>query len=76
VIRANPKVSNGTSFVKNLFKDIKAGTVASSAINFGTEYVAKYGNLVAGDKFFVSVSVVMPNGQAGVPQTFVCVATA
>lgn len=76
LISATPKVSAGTSFVKNQFRNIAVGVPNAGEVNFGTEYVTKFGTLVIGDKFYVKVEPIMPNGQKGTAQTHVCIATA
>jgi hypothetical protein len=75
-IRATPVVSAGTSFVKNLFRDIVYSTGASGAAAYGTEYVAKFGTPSIGQIFFISVAVITATGQKGVAQTFKVEATA
>jgi hypothetical protein len=71
IVSATPKVTPGTSYVKNLFRNINAVAIDNADITFGDEYVAKFGNLVDGDKFFVKVEIVMPNGQKGTAVTSV-----
>ena len=75
-IRATPVVSAGTSFVKNLFRDIVYSTGASGAAAYGTEYVTKFGTPAVGDIFFISVAVITATGQKGVAQTFKVTAVA
>jgi hypothetical protein len=75
-IRATPVVSAGTSFVKNLFRDVVYSTGASGEAAYGTEYVAKFGTPSAGQIFFISVAVITATGQKGVAQTFKVTATA
>jgi hypothetical protein len=75
-IRATPVVSAGTSFVKNLFRDIAYITGADGEATFGTEYVTKFGGPTAGQIFFISVAVVTSSGQKGVAQTFKVTAVA
>lgn len=69
-IRATPVVSAGTSFVKNLFRDIDYEAVGGSQLSFGTAYVAKFGLPAIGNFFFISVAVITATGQKGVAQTF------
>lgn len=76
IVSATPKVSEGTSFVKNLYRKIGVAEPDAGAITFGALYNTKFGNLAVGDKFFVKIEVVMANGQKGTAQTFVCIATA
>jgi hypothetical protein len=75
-IRATPVVSAGTSFVKNLFRDVVYSTGASGAATYGTEYVTKFGTPTVGQVFFISVAVITATGQKGVAQTFKVEATA
>jgi hypothetical protein len=69
LISATPKVSNGTSFVKNLYRNISWEIIAAGAVPYGVAYNAKFGALVAGDVFFISVVVVTASGQKGNAQT-------
>ena len=75
-IRATPVVSAGTSFVKNLFRDINYFEVVAGAADYGTQYVAKFGTPTLGQHFYVSVAVITATGQKGVAQTFRVTATA
>jgi hypothetical protein len=75
-IRATPVVSAGTSFVKNLFRDVNYVAGASGGATYGTEYVSKFGTPSVGQIFFVSVAVITATGQKGVAQTFKVTATA
>lgn len=63
-------VSNGTTFVKNLMRQTGFGnnpvTFDASAYS---DYVAKFGAPVVGQKIYVGVKYVLPNGQASVLQT-------
>lgn len=76
IISATPKVTAGTSYVKNLFRIIDANTVDGNTLGYQDSYEAKFGALVAGDKFFVRVETVLDNGQKSVPVTFEAFATA
>ena len=69
-IRATPIVSAGTTFVKNLYRDILYAEVDGSSVVFGTAYTAKFGSPAAGQVFYISVAVVLANGQKGTSQTF------
>jgi hypothetical protein len=69
LISATPKVSNGTTFVKNLYRNISYEIVAGGAVPYGVAYNNKFGALVAGDVFFISVEVVTASGQKGTAQT-------
>ena len=75
-IRATPVVSAGTSFVKNLFRDIVYAAVGGANVGYGTEYVAKFGTPAVGQIFYVSVAVITASGQKGVAQTYRVTATA
>jgi len=65
---ATTSVSAGKSFVKNLYRQI--GYVAGgggSPVNFSTEYLAKFGAAVDGQKvFFKMVPVATATGQKGI----------
>ena len=76
IVSATPKVTQGTSYVKNLFRIIDTLTIDGVEAPFGTAYINKFGNLAAGDKFFVKVELVMPNGQKGTAVTSVVYAVA
>lgn len=76
IVSATPKVTQGTSYVKNLFRVISAQAIDGTDVPFGTAYINKFGNLAVGDKFFVKVEIVMSNGQKGTAVTSVCIATA
>ena len=69
-IRATPVVSAGTTFVKNLFRDIAYSAVGGSNVGYGTEYVAKFGTPAVGQVFYISVAVITASGQKGVAQTY------
>jgi len=76
LVSATPKVSAGTTFVKNLYRNIGSFTVADEFIDYRDAYIAKYGNLAVGDKIYLSVEPVMPNGQKGTAQTVAVIVTA
>ena len=58
-------VTDGTSFVKNQMRLIgNSGAAAYSDTDAYTQYVAKYGTPVAGQKVFMGYKVVADNGQA------------
>lgn len=76
LISATPKVSNGTTFVKNQFRNIGTIIATGQDVFFGTQYINKFGNLAAGDKFYLKVEPVLVNGQKGTAQTIVCIAVA
>jgi|TARA_R110000868_G_scaffold8547_2_gene44154 hypothetical protein len=75
-IRATPVVSAGTSFVKNLFRDVHYDDVTSGVADYGSNYVTKFGTPAVGQIFFISVAVITATGQKGVAQTFKVTATA
>lgn len=57
IIRMTPQVSPGKSFVKNLYRDtvfFAAADVTPTSVV--TEFVARFGTLVAGQKIFVEVT--------------------
>lgn len=76
LVSATPKVSNGTSFVKNLYRVISTVNGDEGLLQFGTAYINKFGNLAIGDKIYLKVEPVMPNGQKGTAQTISIVAVA
>ena len=76
LISATPKVSNGTTFVKNQYRNITTAAPDSGELSFGAAYIAKFGNLAEGDKIYVKVEPVLANGQKGTAQTIVCIAVA
>lgn len=58
-------VSAGTTFVKNLMRLVgNSGALAYSPTGAYTQYVAKFGTPVAGQKVYMGYKVVAPNGQA------------
>jgi len=76
LISATKVVSNGTSFVKNLFRNIGISSPLAGELQYGTLFIQKFGTPSAGDKFFIKVEIVLPNGQKSTPQTSVVIATA
>lgn len=76
IISATPKVTAGTSYVKNLFRIIDANTIDGTDLGYQDSYIAKFGELVVGDKFFVRVETVLANGQKSVAVTFEAFAVA
>jgi hypothetical protein len=76
LVSATPKVSNGTSFVKNLYRNIGTVNGDEGLLTFGDDYIAKFGNLTVGDKIFLKVEAVLANGQKGTAQTISIVAVA
>lgn len=70
VIWATPPLSQGTSFVKNKLRQIAVLTGGNAIqYEFQTEYVAKFGDLVAGANIYVGVRVINENGQASPLET-------
>lgn len=56
VVRATPQVSAGKSFVKNLYRNLVVLPAADATpTSILTEYNARFGTLVAGQKIFVEV---------------------
>jgi hypothetical protein len=70
VVEATAPVSNGKSFVKNLYRKVAVNPdVTVTPFEFGADYEAKFGNLVAGQKIYVRVKTVnTATGQTGTPQ--------
>lgn len=67
---ATPSLSQGTKFVKNKMRIIAvAAGVDSSTVALYSDYVAKFGEPVAGANIFVGVRVVNANGQASPMET-------
>jgi hypothetical protein len=69
LVSATPKVSQGTTFVKNLMRNIGVYTVVSDEIDYYGDYVTKFGIPAEGEKFYIAVEPVMPNGQKGTKQS-------
>lgn len=58
-------VTDGTTFVKNKMRLIgNSGALAYSATGAYTQYVAKFGTPVAGEKVYMGYKIVAANGQA------------
>ena len=70
VISATPKVSAGTSFVKNDFRDLvfTNGGVDAAIEIWGT-YVARFGDIAVDDHIYVGIRFVNANGQTSPMQT-------
>ena len=67
-------VSNGTTFVKNLMRLIgDSNAIAYSSTAAYSQYVAKYGTPVVGQKVYMGYKVVAANGQASPLQTVMAV---
>lgn len=66
-VRATPPVSQGTSFVKNLYRFIGVATRSGSTATMTSgELVARIGTVTAGDKIFIEIREVLTSGQLGV----------
>lgn len=75
-IYATPPVGPGKSFVKNQFRLIGTNTTTAGAKNLLTPYLAKFGNLIAGNKVFVRIqAVVVATGQVSTPLEVMAIAT-
>lgn len=69
LVYATPPIGPGINFVKNRFRLIGTGTAATGVVTITTDYVARFGNLVVGEKVFIRALLVNnTTGQAGVPQ--------
>ena len=70
VVSATPKVSAGTSFVKNDYRDI---ATRQGSVDVATEiwalYVARFGDIAVGDHIYIGIRFVNANGQASPMQT-------
>lgn len=56
IVRATPQVSPGKNFVKSLYRNIALLPASEgSGYNLVTEYTARFGSLVSGQKVFVEV---------------------
>jgi hypothetical protein len=66
---ATPQLSQGTSFVKNRLRSLGARTIAADEIDFGGDWVAKYGAFAAGANIVVGFRIVSATGQASVFQS-------
>lgn len=70
VIIATPPISNGRSFVKGLYRVVtyQAAATDTATTSFSTDYAARFGALVAGQKIAVQVNCINTNtGEAGIP---------
>jgi hypothetical protein len=66
---ATPTLTNGTSYVRDRFRGIGTTAIAADEIDFGSEYVAKFGNFVLGANIHVGFRIISETGQASVLQT-------
>ncbi len=64
VVYGSPKVSAGTSYIKNRMRQIyeEVANAYSSSQAF-TNYQAKFGTVALGENIFLGVKYVLPNGQ-------------
>lgn len=70
VISATPQVSKGTSFVKNKYRQVQYEAIGVSLeVDITTSYVNRFGDLVSGQPFFISVKFINANGQSSPVQT-------
>lgn len=59
IVRATKQVSAGKSAIKNLYRDVKyLAAAVATGVSIDTEYVAKFGELVAGQKIGVEITAV------------------
>ena len=70
VLSSSGSVSLGTTFVKNLLRQFnyQLGSTYVAADAY-TAYVARFGDPVIGQKIYIGVKYVLPNGQASVRQS-------
>ena len=77
VIWATPRLSQGTSFVKNKLRQLEVFDGAEGGIfDIQASYLAKFGTITAGDNIFVAVRVINENGQASPLETIKAVVIA
>jgi hypothetical protein len=70
LVFATPSLSQGTKFVKNKLRVIGSFDGGNAApVQAGAEYIAKFGNFVAGANIYVGVRVINANGQASPLET-------
>lgn len=69
MVYATPSLSAGTSYAKNQKRFVGAYTVAAGVIEFGTDYIARFGAFVAGSNIQASFRVVEATGQQGAEQS-------
>lgn len=70
VIFATPKLSQGTTFVKNKLRQLNTFSGnGPQLVATVTKYEAKYGTIEAGDNIYFGVKYVLANGQASPMQT-------
>lgn len=77
MVFATPLVGAGRYFVKNKYRMLGVFTATANAVDIYTEWTARFGSLVAGQKIYVSCFLVSTvSGQAGVPVNEGCTVTA
>lgn len=70
IIFATPSLSQGTTFVKNKFRQIAVvDGITGGPVEFYLDYVAKFGTFVGGANIHIAVRVVNTNGQASPLET-------
>lgn len=77
VVWATPRLSQGTTFVKNKLRQLEV-FAGGSALTFDIQasYEAKYGRPLEGDNIYVAVRVINANGQASPLETIKAVIVA
>ena len=68
LVRATPKLSAGVSFVKSQFRVIGYENIQGASAGLIGAYNAKFGTPSVGDNIFVSVQLVLENGQKTIEQ--------
>lgn len=72
VVEATPPVSRGTTNVKKLYRKVYHAPADSYTPGDAFDgYADKFGTPTAGNRIFVRVKYVMPNGQASIPSAVV-----
>lgn len=70
VVWATPKLSKGTTFVKNQLRQIKVSAGGNAElVDAATEYVDKFGIPTVGDNIYIGIKVINANGQASPLET-------
>lgn len=68
LVKATAPISPGKKYVKNLLRFIGTETATSGTVDILSDYQAKFGNPIAGQRISVQAYLVSENtGQAGVP---------
>ena len=68
VVRSTPKLSSGVSFVKSQFRVIGHNQVVDDVLSLNGAYQAKFGTPTIGSNMYVSLQLVLSNGQKTVEQ--------